>query len=88
LNVTIHHQRAIFFTLHMDLESQILNSSDASFDNVYSDSEKLHCTPIDLMIHNFLEAPKIMDYESIIYSITSSQHFHLLSLFLNKHLCK
>jgi hypothetical protein len=40
------------------------------------------------MIHNFLEAPKIMGYENTIYSITSSQHFHPLSLFKDKHLEK
>jgi len=31
LNVTIHHQWISLFTLHMDLESQILNFIDASF---------------------------------------------------------
>jgi hypothetical protein len=40
------------------------------------------------MIHNFLEAPKIMDYDSIIYFIAANQHFHPLSLFKNKHLEK
>jgi hypothetical protein len=40
------------------------------------------------MIHNFLEAPKIMDYENTIYSITKNQHFHLLSLSKDKHLKK
>jgi hypothetical protein len=38
------------------------------------------------MIHNFLDAPKIMDYENIIYSIASSQDFHFLGLFKDKHL--
>ncbi len=38
------------------------------------------------MIHNFLNAPKIMDYENTIYSNALSQNFHPLGLFLNKHL--
>jgi len=63
LNVTIHHQRASLFTLHMDLKSQIFNYNDASFDNFDSDSEKLHYTPTNSMIHNFSEIPKLMDYE-------------------------
>jgi hypothetical protein len=51
LNVTIHHQWANLFTLHMDSKSQILNFSDASSHNSNSNSEKLHY----LMIHNYLE---------------------------------
>jgi hypothetical protein len=50
----------------MHLESQIFNSSDASYDNSNSNSEKLHFTPKDLMIYNLLEVPKIMDYENTI----------------------
>jgi hypothetical protein len=38
------------------------------------------------MIHNFLNVPKIMDYENTIYSIAPSQENHLLSSFKNKHL--
>jgi hypothetical protein len=38
------------------------------------------------MIHNFLDALKIMDYENIIYSIGPNQNFHLLGLFKYKHL--
>jgi hypothetical protein len=37
------------------------------------------------MKHNFLDAPKIMDYENIIYYIVPSQNFHPLSLFYGKH---
>ncbi len=58
LNVTFHHQWPSLFILHMDLESQIVNSSDASSNNFDFDSETLHCTPINTMIDNFLEAPK------------------------------
>jgi hypothetical protein len=54
--------------------------------NFDTNNEEIHCTPIDSMIHNFLDAPKIMDYENIIYSITPSQNFHPLGLFKNKHL--
>ncbi len=38
------------------------------------------------MVHNFLDAPKIMDYENTIYYIIPSQNFHLLGLFKYKHL--
>jgi hypothetical protein len=37
------------------------------------------------MIHNFLDVPKIMDYENILYSITPTQNFHHLGLFKHKH---
>jgi hypothetical protein len=37
------------------------------------------------MIHNFLDAPKIMDYENNIYFNAPNQNFHLLSLFKDKH---
>jgi hypothetical protein len=37
------------------------------------------------MIHNFLDAPKIMDYENTIYSIAPSQNFQPLDLFKNEH---
>jgi hypothetical protein len=39
LNVTIHHQWPSLFTLHMNSKSQIVNSSDASFNNFDSNSE-------------------------------------------------
>jgi hypothetical protein len=38
------------------------------------------------MIHNFLHAPKIMDYENTIYYIAPSPNFHPLGLFKDKHL--
>jgi hypothetical protein len=49
---------------------------------------KIHCTITNSMIHNFLDAPKIMDYENTISSIAPSQNFHPLSLFRDKHLEK
>jgi hypothetical protein len=69
----------------MDSESQVFNFNDASFDNSDFDSEELQCTPTNLTIHNFLDVPKIMDYENNIYSIAPSQHFHLICLFKDKY---
>jgi hypothetical protein len=45
----------------------------------------MHYIPTNSMIYKFLNAPKIMDYENIIYFIAPSQKFHPLSLFKNKH---
>jgi hypothetical protein len=78
LNVTIHHQWASFFTLHMNLESQIPTYNNVSSDNFNFNNEKIHCTSINSMIHKFLDVPQIMDYENIIYSIAPSQKFHPL----------
>jgi hypothetical protein len=39
LNVTIHHQWASLFILHMNLESQIFTYINASFNNSDSDNE-------------------------------------------------
>jgi len=69
----------------MNSKSQLPTYNNASFHNYDYNNEKIHCTPIDSMIHNFFDAPKIMDYESIIYSIAPSQNFHPLGLFKNKH---
>jgi len=72
----------------MNLEFQIPIYNNAPFDNSNSNNAKIHCTPIDSMIHIFLDVPKIMDYENIIYSIAPSQNFHPLSLFQDKHFKK
>jgi hypothetical protein len=40
------------------------------------------------MIHNFLDASKIMDYKNTIYSIAPNQNFHPFSLFKNIHSMK
>jgi len=69
----------------MNLEYQIFIYNNASFDNFDSNNEEIHCTPIYSMIHNFLNVLKIMDYENIIYFIASSQGFHPLNLFKDKH---
>jgi hypothetical protein len=81
LNVTIHHQWEIFFALHMNAEFQIFTYNNASSDNCDFDNEKIHCTLIYSIIHNFLDAPKIMDCENTIYYIAPNQKFHPLGLF-------
>jgi hypothetical protein len=77
LNVTIHHQWASLFALHMNSKPQIPTYNNASFDNFNFDNEKIHCTPTNSMIHNFLNVPKIMDYENTIYCITQIKIFTL-----------
>jgi hypothetical protein len=39
LNITIHHQWASFFALHMNSKSQILTYNNASFDNIDFDNK-------------------------------------------------
>jgi hypothetical protein len=56
LNVSIHHQWASLFDLHLNLESQIPTYNNASFDNSNFNNEEIHCTLINSMIHNFLNA--------------------------------
>jgi hypothetical protein len=53
LNVTIHHQWASLFALHMNFEFQIPTYNNASFDNFDFKNEEIHCTLIDSMINNF-----------------------------------
>jgi len=84
LNVTFHHQWASLFALHMNFKFQIPTYSIASFENFDFDNEEIHCTPTKSMIHNFLNVPKIMDYENTIYSIAPNQNFHPLGLFKDK----
>jgi hypothetical protein len=59
----------------MNSESQIFTYNNASYDNSNSDNEKIHYTQTNSMIHNFLDVPKIMDYENTIYSIPPSKKF-------------
>jgi hypothetical protein len=75
LNVTIHHQCASLFILHMNLEFEIPIYNNASFNNSNSSNEEIHCIPINSMIHNFLNAPNIMDYENTIYFIAQVKTF-------------
>jgi len=72
----------------MNSKFQILTYNNASSNNFDFNNKKIHYTPRDSMIHNFLDAPKIMDYENTIYFTTLSQKFHPLSLFKNIHLKK
>jgi hypothetical protein len=69
----------------MNSEYQIPIYNNESSDNSDSNNEKIHRTPIDSMIHNFFNVPKIMDYENIIYFIAPNQNFHPLGLFKYKH---
>ncbi len=75
--LSFHHQWASFFTLHMNLESQIPIYNNASFDHFDFNNEKLLCTPTYLMIHKFLDVKKIMDYENTIYSLPQINIFTL-----------
>ncbi len=50
----------LLMSLHVDSKYQNINFNDASFDKFDFNNEKFHCTPIDLMIHNFLEGPKLI----------------------------
>jgi hypothetical protein len=72
LNVSIHHQWASLFALHMNSKFQIPTYNDVSTNNYNSNNEKIHCTPTNSMIHNYLNVPKIMDYENTIYFIAPS----------------
>ncbi len=47
----------------MNSKSQIPIYNNASSNNSDSDNEEIHCTSTNSMIHNFLDAPKIMNYE-------------------------
>ncbi len=76
LNVIIHHQWASFFALYMNSKSQIPIYNNASFDNFEFNNEETNCTLANSMMHTFLNVPKIMDYENILYSIALSQNFH------------
>jgi hypothetical protein len=69
----------------MNSKFQFFTYNNASSDNFDFSNEKMHYTPTDSMIQHFLDAPKIMDYENTIYSITPNQNFHPLSLFKNQH---
>jgi hypothetical protein len=55
LNVTIHHQWASLFTLHMNLEFQIPIYNNASSNNSNFENEEMHCTLTNSMIRNFLD---------------------------------
>jgi hypothetical protein len=81
MNVTIHYLWTIYFSLNINSNFETQNHDNSSFNNSNSENEEKNYMPIDSMIHNFLEAPKIMDYENTIYYIAPRKHFHPLSLF-------
>jgi hypothetical protein len=59
LNINIHHQWASLFALHMNSKFQIPTYNDVSSDNYNSNNEKIHCTPTNSMIHNYLNVPGV-----------------------------
>jgi hypothetical protein len=59
----------------MNSKFQIFTYNNASSDNSDYNNEKIHCTSTDSMIHNFLDASKIMDYENTIYYIAQIKTF-------------
>jgi len=69
----------------MNSKSQIPTYNNGSSNNSNSNNEKIHYTPTNSMIHNFLDVPKIMSYENTIYSIAPNLNFHPLYLFKDKH---
>ncbi len=69
----------------MNSKYQILIYDNASSDKFNFNNNKIHYTPTNSMIHNFLDVPKIMNYDNIIYFVAPSQNFHPLSLFKYKN---
>ncbi len=73
------------FAVLINSEYRISTYNNASSNNFDFDNEKIHYTSTNSMIHNILDAPKIMDYENTMFSGSPNQKFHLLSLFKTKH---
>jgi hypothetical protein len=87
LNVIIHPQLNNLFSMHTTLSNQINDQNiSSSDDSNFENEDHVTCAPIDSMIHNFLDASKINDYEKIIYSIVPSRYFHPLGLLKDNHL--
>ncbi len=56
----------------MNSQSQIFFTYNySSFDNYNSDNEKTHYTLTNSMIHNFLNAQKMMDYDDFLLTCNS-----------------
>jgi hypothetical protein len=73
LNVTIHLQWSSLFFMHTTLSNQTNDQNISSFDDFdFENEDHVTCAPINSMIHNFLDASKINDYENIIYYIVPS----------------
>jgi hypothetical protein len=62
--------------------SNILTTSDSSDSD---DDEEIKNIQTDTMIHNFLNASKISDYENTVYSVAPGQDYHPLGLFKDKN---
>jgi len=73
------------FAVLINSEYRISTYNNASSNNFDFDNEKIHYTSTNSMIHNILDAPKIMDYENTMFSGSPNQKFHLLNLFKTKH---
>jgi hypothetical protein len=72
--------------MHTTLFNQTNDQKLLSYDDSDSKNEDhVTCALTNSMIHNFLHASKINDYENIIYSIAPSQDFHPLGLFRDNH---
>jgi len=81
-NMTIHPQLNNLFSMHTTLSNQTNDQKLLSSNDFNSKNENhVSCAPTDSMIHNFLNASKVNNYENIVYSIAPSQDFHLLGLF-------
>ncbi len=63
-----------------------MTKKSSSNDSILKMKTVCTCAPIYSMIHNFLHASKINDYENVIYSIAPSQNFHPLGYFKDNHL--
>ncbi len=72
------------FLAHLTMITPNYDNSLSNMSNFKSKGK--HYTSINSMTHNFLDVLKIMNYEKIIYFISLSKNFHLLSLFKNKDL--
>jgi hypothetical protein len=72
--------------MHTTLFNETNDQNISSFDDFdFENEDHAICAPINSMIHNFLDASKINDYENVIYSIIPNQKFHPLGLFRDNH---
>ncbi len=75
LNITIHHQWTSFFDLHMNSKFKFLLIIINHLITLVTIIKKIHYTPPCSMIHNFLNVPKMMDYENTICFIAQIKKF-------------
>jgi hypothetical protein len=74
-----------FICFAYDSEYKNLIYDNASFEKSDFDNKKIHYTPTNSMLHNFLNVPKIMNCENIIYFVALSKKFHPSTLYKYKH---